>query len=76
MGAHPSSGDATLGPMMKPGDEDDAKDGAAADDDPDGVGLTIPVPSMVKPWNPPKPNAPPKTTPTDGPDATEEPKDE
>ncbi|MEO6576153.1 MAG: hypothetical protein ABIP89_20025 [Polyangiaceae bacterium] len=61
--------------MINQGDENDPKDeaeGAAADDDPDGVGLTIPVPSMVKPWTPPAPKAPPKKSEGPSPDDAEE----
>lgn len=48
--------------MMNQGHGDDAKkDGFVGDDDPDGVGLTIPAPGMAKPWNPPKPKVPAKT---------------
>lgn len=61
--------------MVNQGDEDDAT-GAAADDDPDGVGLTIPVPSMVKPWNPPPPKAPPKNPASDEPKKPDEPSED
>ena len=61
--------------MMNQGEGDNADKGAVGDDDPDGVGLTIPVPSMVKPWTPPKPKAPPKTPPPDEARKSDEPKD-